>query len=77
MTSESPTNQRDEVSEETQHVEDDDAKTPAHADRPPTSEEELAAEETGPLSESVASHEREMAELGAKVKGEGEITPSS
>lgn len=46
-----------------------------HADRPPTPEEEAAAERAaagGDLG-SVTAHEQEMAEKGKNVKGEGEI----
>jgi hypothetical protein len=47
------------------------------ADRPPTSEEEAAAEralaELDADPKDVAEHEEEMTELGARVKGEGEI----
>ena len=42
------------------------------ADRPPTPEEEAAAE-SNTLDPDVAAHEREMGEIGAEVKGEGEI----
>jgi hypothetical protein len=47
------------------------------ADRPATPEEEAAAErgeaEAGADPEAVAEHYEEMADLGAHVKGEGEI----
>ena len=42
------------------------------ADRPPTSEEEAAAE-ANTLDPEVADHEREMGKIGAEVKGEGQI----
>jgi hypothetical protein len=42
------------------------------ADRPPTAEEEAAAE-GNVLDPEVAEHEREMGKIGAEVKGEGEI----
>jgi hypothetical protein len=42
------------------------------ADRPPTAEEEAAADGNTPGPE-VAEHEREMGKIGAEVKGEGEI----
>jgi hypothetical protein len=42
------------------------------ADRPPTAEEEAAAE-SNTLDPEVSRHEREMGEIGADVKGEGEI----
>jgi hypothetical protein len=42
------------------------------ADRPPTEEEEAAAE-GNTLDPEVAEHEREMGKIGADVRGEGEI----
>jgi hypothetical protein len=42
------------------------------ADRPPTAEEEAAAEQHT-LDPDVADHEREMGKIGADVKGEGEV----
>ncbi len=42
------------------------------ADRPPTPEEEAAAE-GNTLDPEVSEHEREMGKIGAEVKGEGEI----
>ena len=42
------------------------------AGRPPTAEEEAAAEGNTPDPE-VADHEREMGKIGAEVKGEGQI----
>jgi hypothetical protein len=42
------------------------------ADRPPTPEEEAAAE-GNTLDPEVAEHERQMGKIGAHVKGEGEI----
>jgi hypothetical protein len=42
------------------------------ADRPPTAEEEAAAERND-LDPDVTRHEREMGKIGAEVKGEGEI----
>ncbi len=53
--------------------------TAAHAaDRPPTEEEERLAEQGAADVDldSVTAHEREMAEKGASVEGEGQITPS-
>jgi hypothetical protein len=47
------------------------------ADRPPTGEEEAAAEESrrkfGADEEAVAEHYEEMSDIGAHVKGEGRI----
>lgn len=50
---------------------------PAQADRPPTAEEEAAAEEAARHVDvhAVAENFEHMAELGANVKGEGEIEP--
>lgn len=51
--------------------------TAPSADRPPTAEEEKAAEQARrdvDLGE-VAAHEEEMAERGANVRGEGQIEP--
>jgi hypothetical protein len=42
------------------------------ADRPPTDDEERAAE-SNTLDPEVSEHEREMGKIGADVKGEGEI----
>jgi hypothetical protein len=52
--------------------------TQAHtADRAPTSEEESAAERSAEKlagdRESVSEHEKEMTDIGAHIKGEGEI----
>jgi hypothetical protein len=47
--------------------------TAAHtADRPPTAEEEAAAEGNA-LDPEVSEREKEMGKIGAEVKGEGEI----
>lgn len=55
-----------------------DAAAAHDADRPPTPEEERLAEQSVPGidQESVSRHEREMAERGASVEGEGQITPT-
>ncbi len=42
------------------------------ADRPPTPEEEAAAD-GNTLDPQVSEHEREMGKIGAELKGEGEI----
>jgi hypothetical protein len=53
-----------------------DAEAAHQADRPPTPDEERAAEaaarEVDPAS---SEHYRDMAERGANAKGEGEIVP--
>lgn len=50
---------------------------PPEADRPPTPEEERAAERASRSVDldDVAAHEQEMLERGAHVKGEGQIEP--
>jgi hypothetical protein len=59
--------------DETTRVEELLEASAAHgADRPPTPEEEAAAE-GNVLDPEVAEHEREMGKIGAEVKGEGEI----
>ena len=52
-----------------------DRLVPAQADRPPTADEEAAAEKAAADVDlgRVTAHEREMAEKGKNVKGEGEI----
>ena len=52
-----------------------DRPVPPRADRMPTAEEEAAAEKAaaGVDLGSVTAHEKEMAEKGKNVKGEGEI----
>ena len=66
-----------EPNESTKEAEQVDAVHPHSADRPPTAEEADAAESgTASLDadmSAVAEHAEEMAELGAHVKGEGEI----
>lgn len=51
--------------------------TTPHADREATPEEAAAAERAAERIdvEAVAEHEREMAERGATVEGEGQIEP--
>jgi hypothetical protein len=48
------------------------------ADRPPTEEEERAAERGAEQVDldDVSEHEREMAVIGKNVKGEGDLFPS-
>lgn len=64
-------------SEETRREEAREAKRYAEADRPPTKDEEAAAEEAradleGEMDE-VSAHERDMNERGARTDGEGRI----
>jgi hypothetical protein len=67
-----------EPDESTLEAEDVDAQHAHSADRAPTAEESAAAErglkEAGGDLDDVAEHYEEMTELGARVKGEGEIT---
>jgi hypothetical protein len=57
---------------ETRDEERVDAQRSARADREPTDDEAAAAEQNE-LDAEVAEHEREMAERGARQKGEGRI----
>jgi hypothetical protein len=63
--------------ETTRAAERVDASQPHMADRAATPEEEAAAErgreEVDADPEDVAAHEKEMSDIGAHVKGEGEI----
>jgi hypothetical protein len=61
----------------TREAEREDAARAHNADRPPSPDEEAAAErganEVDANPEEVAEHYEEMADLGAHVKGEGQI----
>jgi hypothetical protein len=57
---------------ETRAAEAEDAQRRAGADREPTGEEAARADEH-PADPEVAEREREMAERGAKQKGEGRL----
>jgi hypothetical protein len=59
-------------SDRTKAAEEEEARTPPHADREPTEDEERLAERTKPDPE-VAEHYEEMTERGAHQKGEGRI----
>jgi hypothetical protein len=61
-----------EVDETTKVEELLEASAAHSADRPPTAEEEAAAD-GNVLDPEVAEHEREMGKIGAEVKGEGQI----
>jgi hypothetical protein len=66
-----------EPDDSTREAERSEAGKSHTADRPPTSEEDAAAERELAESdtdgrEDVAEHYEEMTELGAQVKGEGE-----
>jgi hypothetical protein len=62
------------VSSETEQAEHQDQQQTAKADRPPTEDEERAAE-TQKLDPEVAAAYEEAAERGANIKGEGQIEP--
>ena len=59
-------------SSETRKAEADEAQTTAHADREATPEEAALAD-AHELDPEVAEHEKEMAERGARQKGEGRV----
>lgn len=62
------------VSDTTRAVEHDDEAVTAHADSPPTPDQEAAAETNSHrLTDEVRAHEQEMADIGANVAGEGQI----
>ena len=68
--------ERAEPSVATRPEDEKESAVPAGADRPPTSEEDEAAESAQldqETKESVSKHYKEMAELGADVEGEGHI----
>ena len=58
---------------------DDEKWTEPRADRQPTADEEKAAEKAakGVDVDAVAEHAEEMNEIGAEVKGEGQIEPGT
>ncbi len=58
--------------DKTRATEDDDARTPARADREPTADEEKTADGLE-LDPKVAEHYEEMAERGANQQGEGRL----
>jgi hypothetical protein len=64
---------QDEVSESTQSAEHEDEQVHAGADRMPTPEEEAAADALPPLDPKVAENYEHAAELGAHIKGEGQV----
>ena len=65
------------VSEETREADRRDGKKQGKADRMPTPEEERAADELGEPDDDVAASYKEAIELGADVKGEGQIDGAS
>jgi hypothetical protein len=62
----------EDVQDRTKQEERTEAAAEHVADRPPTPEEEAAADENR-LDPQVAEHEREMTRLGREQKGEGRI----
>jgi hypothetical protein len=70
--SEQNPSERTRTTDRTREAEHEEARTPAHADREPTEEEAKLAEST-PLDPKVSEHEKEMAERGARQKGEGRL----
>jgi hypothetical protein len=62
-----------EVSDATRRAEQDEARAPHAPDRPPTREEAEAAGDGEGADPEVARHYQEMSEIGAEVKGEGQI----
>jgi hypothetical protein len=62
----------DKVADATRAEEEEEAGATHAADRAPTAEEEVAADENT-LDPDVSAHEREMGRIGAEVKGEGQI----
>jgi hypothetical protein len=66
----------DEVTEATKAADEAESRAKHEADRPATKDELAAAERSQAVSEDqkeVAKHFEEMTDIGAHVKGEGEI----
>jgi hypothetical protein len=61
------------VSEATKEADRHDSAKQGAADRMPTPDEERAADKLGKPDKSVAANYEEAIELGADVKGEGQI----
>jgi hypothetical protein len=59
--------------DQTKNTEREDAQVRAGSDRQPTPEEEAIADELPRIDGDVAANYQEMAERGAKQKGEGRI----
>lgn len=67
-------NDSDRTDEATRDVDEDDATSSHEADRPPTEDEEAAAERAGTeVKETVADAYEEAAKTGVNVKGEGAV----
>ncbi|CAN5206322.1 hypothetical protein BH20ACT3_BH20ACT3_08030 [soil metagenome] len=63
----------DQVAEATRATESDDEHLGASPDRPPTAEEEAAADRAPEMDPEVAENYKREAERGANVEGEGKI----
>jgi hypothetical protein len=61
------------ISEETREADRRDSAKQGKADRMPTPEEERLADKLGKPGDDVAANYKEAIELGADVKGEGQI----
>lgn len=61
------------ISEETREADRRDSAKQGKADRMPTPEEERLADKLGKPDDQVAANYKEAIELGADVKGEGQI----
>jgi hypothetical protein len=61
------------ISEETREADRRDSAKQGKADRMPTPEEEREADKLGKPDDDVAANYKEAIELGADVKGEGQI----
>ena len=59
--------------DQTRAFEAEDARTAHEPDKQPTEDEEAAAERAGDVDPKVAESYEEMAERGAKQKGEGRV----
>ncbi|HXH59526.1 hypothetical protein [Iamia sp.] len=67
-------NDPDRTDDATASADEGDAEAAHQADRPPTAEEEAAAERAGTeVPETVADAYQEAAETGANVEGEGQL----
>ena len=62
----------EKISDETRATDRRDAQAAHQSDRPPTADEERKAEENQ-MNPETAKHYEEMADKGAKAKGEGRI----
>jgi len=73
MSDTTPDGSDDRLTDATREAEAEEARAPHQADREPTEDEEESAE--GLRSDpDVAQHEKEMGQIGAEVRGEGQIS---